>query len=133
MSTFIVSDNHINAMLSWANMNCMDLVCLNDKTVLDFSIPEDLQKMAEVLSETNYHSVNTYYNDHDVLEGNITFVFSYKMLSPVEIIKACQCYDYQCSDLSDYEDSDADRISKTIMNRAIAKLPGYADAKWEIR
>jgi len=51
-------------------------------------------------------------------------------LSPVEAIKAAQCYDYQACEVSEYDETDAARATRKIIAVAIARLPGYEAAPW---
>lgn len=50
--------------------------------------------------------------------------------SPVEIIKAVQCFDYQACEVADYEDTPAAKITRRVKSDAIASLPGYEEAPW---
>ncbi len=52
---------------------------------------------------------------------------------PVEIIKACDCYDYQSCETPDWKDTEAYAIMQMLRKRAIYSLPGYEEAAWEIR
>lgn len=128
MSAFVVSDKHINSLLTWANIN-MDGINLPDGDILSFKVVDDLQKLAQILLDENYKSVNYRYNRND--SETIEFHFT-PVLTPVEILKACECFDYQACETNDYKESAAYRIIDWIKGSAIGKLPGYESAAWEI-
>ncbi len=51
-------------------------------------------------------------------------------VSPLEVLKAASCYDYQACETPEYSDSFARRIVERINSAAIAALPGYDEASW---
>jgi len=57
---------------------------------------------------------------------------TYARLSPVAVLKACSCYEYQSCEHPGWETSEAKRLIDSITQAAIAALPGYQDAAWEI-
>ena len=50
--------------------------------------------------------------------------------TPVEIIKLCDCYDYQSCETRDWETTEAFAICAALRAAAIDSLPGYEDAPW---
>ena len=130
MSAFVVSDKHINSLLSYANKSNMYMINLPNGSNLYFDNTDELTQMGQILLNENYRSVNFRYNDND---QPYEFQFEFApILSPVEIIKACQCYQYQACETDNYKDSSAYRIVDWIMNNAISNLPGYEQAGWDI-
>ena len=68
-----------------------------------------------------------------VAEVNTPIRFRYENnRSPVQILKACQCYDYQACETEGYEQTDAQRITRAIAAHAINNLDGYDKAEWSI-
>ncbi len=55
---------------------------------------------------------------------------TYPNPSPVEIIKAAQCFDYQACETDDWKESVACKIIQHIEGTAIRMLPGYEQAPW---
>lgn len=53
-------------------------------------------------------------------------------IDPLQVIKACHCYEYQASETPDYEDSDAAAIIRRIIAAFSRELTGYQDAQWEM-
>jgi hypothetical protein len=52
--------------------------------------------------------------------------------APVQVVKACNCYDYQSNEHPEWEGSFAQALSEMIRGEAIAALPGYDSAAWGI-
>jgi len=131
MSAFVISDKHINSMLSWANRK-MDGISYGGK-IYSFKNTEDLQAMAQAMLNENYRSVNFRYAHHGHTEPH-EIIFNFEHIhDPVQVIKACHCFNYQCCETSDWEKSFAYIINEYILSHATRCLPGYDDAEWEIR
>lgn len=137
MSAYVVSHRHINAILTFANRANARL-CAGVMRY-DASNVEDLQRMAEILYAENVRSVNYRYRQPaslpgivDETERDIVFNFVRDAFSPVDILRLCECYDYQACETPDYEASAAARIVNAIRHEAIRALPGYSNAKWRI-
>ena len=132
MSCFIVSDYHISALVAWA---------VRQGVALDAS-PD---AVAHMLASANrcafsdryagrYDAERAPYSGLDRSAG--------ADLAPVAIVKACDCLDYQASDWSRWNDSDAFGYLVAIRRAAVAladpaavaasgrALPGYDSAPW---
>ena len=118
MSAFIVSNEHIASLVSFA--------------VANNTIKSNLaQVAATTLLDANITSVNVRYKE------NTTSTIDYwstpkKFLTPVQAIKAAKCLDYQSCEFDGYESSTAKKLINQIINSALYKLDGYDDAKWAI-
>lgn len=118
MSAFIVSDEHIASLVSFA--------------VANNTITSDLAQIsATVLLDANITSVNVRYKE------NTTATIDYwstpkKFLTPVQAIKAAKCLDYQSCEFDGYESSTAKKLINQIINSALYKLDGYNEAEWAI-
>ncbi len=146
MSAFILQQTHITALVRYA-------ICGHNGTYLQSSGPigwyhkhhngeqrtlvyitsETAQRVGQILVNENYRSVNKRYNETDQ-----PYTYEYRpnpmrVWKPVEIIKACNCYDYQACETEGYKDSEAHDIVHRIRQHAILLLPGYDAAKtWDI-
>lgn len=49
---------------------------------------------------------------------------------PVQVLKAAECYRYQCNDGDTWRDSEAEAFTEALMNLATSRLPGYQEAEW---
>ncbi len=145
MSAFVVSHKHINAIVSYGTVPVYGdaaRIRLNDGTTLYFDDYGDLQHAAEILLAENVRSVQERYPDTVdnlkdmpgvIAEVGEPIIFRFvNGKKPVDIIKACDCYDYQACETDDYNTTDAHRIVDNIRERAINNLPGYDEAPWEI-
>jgi hypothetical protein len=143
MSIYVLSDNHINALLTYAIAHRISLPVRDAdgsiRTALDLSKSADQQKAADILHTQNVRSVCFNYPEDNADEyGLITFKrywhngIAGQCISGVQVIKACECYDYQSCETDDYEQTTAKLIIASISRHAISELPGYEEAEWSI-
>lgn len=145
MSAFVVSHDHIDALLTFADMKRM-------KDRLGYCVNRGKEQLGwtdlgRVLLAENERSVCHRYPD--CTPGNMpgtigeeaigykfkTFQEAFRMQHTqlcIWIIKACNCFDYQACETEDYEQSIAHAMIKSIQSEAIRCLPGYDDAPWDI-
>jgi hypothetical protein len=122
MSCFVVPDFHIDALVSWAIAN-------HAGAFIGGLTPAAL---ARELHCANCVAYRERYGD-DVGES-YTFTMRPEVhaMPPVQIIKACDCLDYQCGDWTDYPGSIAERAVEQIRRTATYALPGYRAAAWTL-
>ena len=137
MSCFIVSNNHINALLTFANSNMSKIIINNDKYLLFLCDQvDDLQSLAQLLLDENYRQYNIRYRNEGGEAPEVNFEFFKKNQSLIEIIKACQCLQYQYAESDDYNQTDAYLIVEQIKTTALMKylngLSEYEKAPWGI-
>lgn len=137
MSCFVVSDFHINALVSWAESQRLDL---------DYSPAV----AAELLAVANRRAYSERYRGEtsDPFGGYRREDIGEAV--PVEILKACRCLEYQASDWGAWDASEAARVLRIIEEAAMRELaevygrpavhdnggrnlPGYDAAAWELR
>jgi hypothetical protein len=128
MSAFVCSKNHIAAVAHYAVTKG---VWLGEGSAK----PEDFGRVYKALAKANVRSVCHRYEDDDA--GNYADVLraprrGASSHTPVEIIKLCECLDYQSSEVDDWRESEACRLLDNIRATAVCALPGYADAQWAI-
>lgn len=58
-------------------------------------------------------------------ETSASYTFKERRASPVAVLKALNCLDYQSCESDDWEGTEAYRIIGAIRNRVITTLPGY--------
>ena len=129
MSAYIVNKKHIDALVSYFKK--MDGYAFNEalrKPILSEDAPNEI---GQILVDANYKSVNERYDSEDVPEKYEHEL--YKICTPVEILTACDGFEYQACEADDWESSSAFSIINGIRSVAIRKLPGYEEAAWEIR
>lgn len=49
---------------------------------------------------------------------------------PVQVLKACACYEYQSSESPDWDGGEAEGFIASLRRDAIRALPGFEDAVW---
>jgi hypothetical protein len=58
------------------------------------------------------------------------FPASFKVINPVQVIKACDCYEYQSCEHEAWKTSEAHAFISALRSAAWRALPGYDDAEW---
>ena len=135
MSAFIVNDDHISLLVtaaidgrdleaSWLNQ----LPGAPDK-------PDDPDSVGQALLRENARSVMHRYRGDDLggVESMVAYRFRriyYGLVTPVVVLKSCDCYDYQACEMPDYEGRWASKWVQNLRKSIIHKLPGYDAAPW---
>ena len=133
MSCFVVPDFHVSALVSWAVAHGVDLDVSPDA-------------VAHMLASANRRAYSERYAgryDSELVPFGGLDRSAGVDLAPVAIVKACDCLDYQASDWSSWDDSDASRYLLAIRRAAVdladpygvaantrRQLPGYESAPW---
>jgi hypothetical protein len=139
MSAFIVGHDHIDALLTYAVDRRTSY--WTGKARIDIT-RATAEEIGRILLMENELSVRHRYPDDAPgdLPGTIgenaeTYKFRPFMarLTPVVILKACNCFDYQACEHDGYRASMAWKIVDAIRHQAINDLPGYDGADgWDI-
>lgn len=147
MSAFIVSDKHINTIVTWASMNWIGVSHLDgngEKKV--FTSRGHEQAFATALMRQNVRSVNFRYNENT--DQRIRFEFTPIDMTGTEmllqIFMACRCYQYQACETDNYDDTLAAQFISNIMHFALTHLGmtesqardrvnDFDSIEWEIR
>ena len=150
MSCYVVSNNHIGVLVQYAFNKDVYLWhdgiwykywTFNDGVSLPDDLPEGQKyitknELGQALLNKNYESVNNRYDENELppeYKHSLTYtVIDNKNHRPIQIIKACNCYDYQCDNADDYENSFAAEVIDRIRSSAINSLPEYNNAKWGV-
>ena len=145
MSAFVVSHDHIDALLTFVRYEQDLQERLGHYANLGRAA--DLTDIGRVLLKECIRSVKSRYPDctDDDLPGKTgetAETYYFKTFDPFVrmplankvawVIKACHCYDYQSCETDDYEQSLAHKMIRSIEARAISSMPYYEAAPWEI-
>lgn len=130
MSAFIVDDKHISALIAFYRDN-------SDGRLRGEAPATALGK---TLAAENVRSMQARYgsrldeNETGFAErytfAELSVIDAAKYLRPIQVLKLCDCYDYQACETDDYYESAAAKIIHQIRSLAICKLPGYDAAEW---
>ncbi len=128
MSAFIVNDYHINALVTYGLQAKAEY--WTGKERVRFS-EDTAWALASKLYRANVKSVNFRYG-----ERNRTNVFKYATvkishLSAADIVKACDCLDYQSCELASWDRSEARKILQAIREEAVRVLA--SSPAWELK
>ena len=119
MSAWICTLTHVKSIVAWAaNHGVRD-------------VADRQREVAQMLHDENVTSVNYRYSD-DVKPETVAWDGNHNTLTAVEVIKACQCLDYQSCEHDGWATSDAKAFLDRVIATAIGKLPGYESAPWGI-
>lgn len=133
MSAFICSEKHVNTIVSYAAENDISVyIKAASGQRYWHSVKKDPILIAKILKQANVDSVNHRYNESDKPSRAKYKPEATAFISPIQIVKLCNCFDYQSCEVDDYDDSDAARIINSIRSNAITNIPGYNDAAWAI-
>lgn len=127
MSAFILNPKHINVLINYAY--AFDLRVWNEEQWI--ATRDNPNKFGQALVDQNYKSVNYRYREQTTPD-QYRFRMDGKPYNTVQIIKACDCYDYQACETPDFDETFAKGITKAIRTHAMRHLPGYEQAEWEI-
>lgn len=130
MSAYIVSPDHITALLAGfaALRRCCRCNPLSE---------EDLTEIGQQLLLENCRSV-AYRYDKSVDEcwQNYGFNPKYAFNPPIrlqsQLLKLCDCIEYQSCERDDWYGSAAFRKLNEIRSSLISSLPGYVEGPWEL-
>lgn len=138
MSAYLVEDHHVDFMLSflvnktfgqvfwqsrrsWLHMKYEILDAATGNTAMDI--------VGNILIAENYRSLAARYGDNTEphryrFKEHPGARVGDKLAICVQVLKACDCFDYQACESSDYEQTDAARMVQDIRKFAISSLPG---------
>jgi hypothetical protein len=122
MSCFVVPDYHIDTLVSWAVANGAGA----------FIGGLDPRGVAAEMHRANCTAYRERYGEDHGEGYTFTMRLEARTLPPEQIIKACDCLDYQCGDWMDYSGSIAERAVDQIRRTATYALPGYRAAAWTL-
>lgn len=126
MSAWILPDRHLNTLVAWAARHSVAYY----RDDVRHEINGDEARVAAVLYAANVRSVNHRYDETTPTGGYLYRQPTQPLPSPLEILKMCDCYDYQACEVDDYDyRSEAWQIVDTIRGHAICTLPGYREAQ----
>ena len=147
MSAYIVDRNHILYLLASAVSPVITphgrLAWFHEGEWSEVH-PGDLERAADVanmLWRENIASVSARYPNESsaTLPGpcNEDFVIrpadclaSFGPLNPVQVIKSCDCYEYQSGEHDGWKTSEAHAFISALRTAAESALPGYDEAVW---
>lgn len=144
MSAFIVSTDHIDAILTaalaWSDGGRFAFYQLVPETdeLKRFELTQDTaSQIGALLMLENQRSVNCRYSEDDIEP-----IYEFRALpwklgrkpDPVTVLKAINCYSYQSCEHEAWRTSAAKVFCEFLTSLMVSKLPGYREAPaWEVR
>jgi hypothetical protein len=120
MSSYIVSDNHINALVSYGVQQKASFYVPKEGWI--YFTEETAPAIAALLYRHNVYSVNANYGERTRATGFEYKPVSVSHLSAAAIVRACDCLDYQSCDRKDWDRSRAKKALTSIREKAISDL-----------
>ena len=94
---------------------------------------ETANQVGAMLWAENRLSVDHRYDENEIEPGPYVFRHSASVVtSPVAILKAINCYEYQSCEHPEWETSEAHAFCEALTGAMVQSLPGYEAAEWEI-
>lgn len=160
MSAYVVAPEHIRELVAFAVSKGSCGSMRVDPRYLKYHVSEELAAQfsetmtddeiatvyAGVLYSENLRSVQERYPDCEgindlpgLIEKPEFIVISMgdivdrKVKNMLDILKMCDCLEYQSCETDNYRQTDAHQLTQKIKEAAVRNLPGYDDATWEYR
>lgn len=121
MSAYTLSNEHISAMLQAANFSdyAGDTCTYRFNGELHY-MKGNIQEIGQKLLDENFRSVNFRYGD-DMPSPKFSRKYT-QDYTAAQIIKLCNCYDYQTCETPDWNETEAYAIYNALRERAISRL-----------
>ena len=131
MSAYIVSDFHINALVTYGVQQKAQYWLAKERRWVYFN-EETAPAIAAMLHSENVRSVNSRYSERARRTGFVYRSVPIYYLRPEDIIKACDCLDYQSCEHKGWLRSNAKMALVAIRESAIDAMTKTA-CTWELR
>ena len=136
MSAYMVSDEHIDALLTAAVQFLPHLQESPLRYWWDgqsrYVRREDADRVGTMLRAENQKSVNYRYSEDEAPQP-YAFQTMRGDFAPVDILKAIQGFEYQACEHPEFRTSEAYAFCDALRHRMINRLPGYRDSgAWSI-
>lgn len=132
MSAYICSDKHI-AAIAWTAAR------QHGPGSPRIDLNEYIDNFKK-LYEANVQSVNYRYNETTDTACEASQIptarkdkkWQLTNYNEVQVMKLCHCWEYQSSELPNYEITKGYEVMQRALKNASQRLPGYDDAEWEV-
>lgn len=137
MSAFIVDEEHIHVLV-WAGLHFADYgplrwsVPTTNPTQYHALEYDDTDAVGAMLWHENHVSVNYRYREQTDEPGYRYRAPRHQSWSPVEVLKAIRCLDYQSCEHPGWATSEARAYLDALQDALVHRLPGMDAAPWEI-
>lgn len=141
MSAYMVNREHIRYLITAAK-NITNVFRWYYKDECNELLRDDREtatKTGQMLWDANMESIVARYpgTKPDNVPGMIgeTYIYVHNRdyhgeIDPVQVIKACDCFDYQACEYDDWKKSNAKAFIDSLRSDAWHNLPGYDAAEW---
>ena len=130
MSAFIVSKDHIDAILTFAMSNKMSAPV--SKSSNHLIVKEHLNTLGGILWRENHKSVNARYGERKRTPRYEFTYFTKRNLTLPVFVKLIHCLNYQSCEHRGWDKSLANQILISFLNQATRKIVGYDEAPWDL-
>lgn len=135
MSAFICDRDHIVYLVQAANTRRLNRYGGKNMTA------EEMRAVGQMLWNENVRSVSHRYPNEPTsdLPGPCEEIYTIDesdfdrpllTVDPVQVLKSCDCYEYQACEHPEWGESEAKRYIDGLRKRAWQSFPGYEDAEW---
>lgn len=141
MSAFLVGEDHVNYLINAA------LAFNRGGHMHWYSLDGEARKLGELrtgdeancievgamLWRENCASINARYGETKEAPDFRFKLTSWARVTPVQVLKAIRCYEYQSCEHRGWHASSAHAFCEALRQSAISRLAGYSEAAWEVR
>ena len=141
MSAFLVGPDHIRLMVRAAMVGDGTRWYHGEKfcalKVMDY---DGAEKVAAMLAKANWASIRARYPDTvenpddapgDTRKFEMGLGKPHPTPTPVELLKAIHCYEYQSCEDEGWRESEAFAFCRSLERKTMRHLPGYDEAPWD--
>lgn len=130
MSAFVVSKDHIDAILTFAVKERMSVVLVKNRNFV--AIADHLNLVGEVLWKENHKSVNHRYGTKSRMPTYTFEKYTKRDISLAVFVNIINCLSYQSCEHEGWENSLAHKILISLIDQGARLMPGCADGPWAI-
>ena len=131
MSVMILSNNHINAIVQYAEYCKLGFWFKNN--YYQINNKNDAAEIAKRLMNANIKSYNKRYNDNALLIEKFKFGFNYKYwLTGIALYKICDAYAYNTCEMPLWDGSIEKAFIEAVKKEALQRSEEYNQSQWTI-
>lgn len=119
MSTFVVSENHIQSIVGFAS-KYQEFSCQELDRLCNMLMIENIKSYGYRYSDEEVSDILAFYQGEGAMRFDSKYAFS-RLVKPLEAYKAVECYQYQACEHTAWEKSEAKEFTDKVLRRALSE------------